>query len=118
MSDEFLSHEVTHIELRETANTAARQSESNDDRLDKLELTVKNLSVINEALYEILVSKININAIDLAVMIDQVTVNRENRLNAKSTCSSCSRLVPSNKQKCMYCGGELLGEIKISPFDQ
>ncbi len=118
MSDDFLPHEVMHVETRETTSVAARQSESYDDRLDQLESTVKNLSVINEALYEILVAKLNVNATDLAVMIEQVTVNRLKRLEAKSTCSSCSRLVPSSRQKCMYCGGELLGEIKVSPFDQ
>jgi len=117
MADDFL-HQVTHVGTRETENVAVRQSENNDDRLDKIELTVKNLSLINEALYEILVAKLNINEVDLAVMIDQVSVNRANRLDAKSTCSSCRRLVPSNRQKCMYCGGELLDEIKISPFDQ
>jgi hypothetical protein len=117
MADDFV-HQVTHVETRETANVAVRQSESNDDRLDKLELTVKNLSLINEALYEILVTKLNINEVDLAAMIDQVSVNRANRLEAKSTCVSCRRLVPSSRQKCMYCGGDLLGEIKVSPFDQ
>lgn len=117
MSDDF-HHEVTHIETRETANSAARQSQVNDDRLDKLEQTVKNLSIINEALYEILVAKLQLGPTDLAVMIDQVNVNRTERLEAKSTCNSCGRMVPSIKQKCMYCGGELLGYIKISPFDQ
>ncbi|GGY64810.1 hypothetical protein GCM10011613_05770 [Cellvibrio zantedeschiae] len=110
-------HEVTHVETRETAKAAARQSEGNDDRLDKVEATVKNLSVINEALYEILVAKLNVNATDLATMIDQVTANRITRLEAKSTCRNCGRLVPALKQKCMYCGGDLLNEVIRSPFD-
>jgi len=114
---ENVYHEVTHVETRETKASAA-QIENTDERLEKLEQTVKNLSIINEALYEIVASKLHLTATDLAVMIDQVNVNRMNRLEAKSTCSSCGRLVPSVKQKCMYCGGELLGVIQISPFDQ
>jgi len=117
MVDDFFPHEVIHVEGREIAK-AARQSESNDDRLDKLELTVKNISVVNEALYEILVTKLNVTAAELAVMIDQVVAHRANRSEAKLTCGSCGRLVPSIKQKCMYCGGALLGDVKVSPFDQ
>lgn len=113
------SHHVhIDIESREIAKDAARKSESNDERLDKLELKVKSLSVINEALYEILVAKLNLTEIELTAMIAQVAVNRVNRMDAKSTCRSCGRLVPSNKQKCMYCGGALLGEVNLSPFDQ
>lgn len=117
MADDFV-HQVTHVETREPANLTARQPDGNDDRLEKLETRVENLSLINEALYEILVTKLNINAVDLTTMIEQVSVNRASRLDAKSTCASCRRLVPANRQKCMYCGGELLGEVKVSPFDQ
>lgn len=116
MTDD-LHHVHIDIESREIAKNAARKSENNDERLDKLELKVKSLSAINEALYEILVSKLNVTETELTAMIEQVDVNRMNRIEAKSTCRSCGRLVPSSRQKCMYCGGGLLGDVKASPFD-
>ncbi len=106
------------FEGRELVKNTARQSDSNDERLDKLELKVKTLSVINEALYELLVAKLNVTEPELTAMIEQVVANRSSRLEAKSTCRSCGRLVPSSRQKCMYCGGALFGDIKVSPFDQ
>jgi hypothetical protein len=118
MSDNFLHHEVIHVETKDPVKTTPGLAVLTEDRLDQLELTVKNLSVINEALYEIIVAKLGVNSVDLAVMIDQVTANRSVRLEAKSTCIACGRLVSSHKQKCIYCGGELSGNTKISPFDQ
>ncbi len=102
----------------EVTRATARQSDNNDERLDKLELKVKTLSVINEALYELLVAKLNVTEPELTAMIEQVVANRIGRLEAKSTCRSCGRLVPASRQKCMYCGGALLGDMKVSPFDQ
>jgi len=116
MSDSF-HHEVIHVETRDPVKTTAGVAVSTEDRLEKLELTIKNISIINEALYEIIVSKLGVTGVDLAVMIDQVTINRGARLEAKSTCNACGRLVPSHKQKCIYCGGELSGETRVSPFD-
>ncbi len=101
----------------EVSRATARQSDNNDERLDKLELKVKSLSVINEALYELLVVKLNVTESELTAMIKQVAANRVSRMEAKSTCRSCGMLVPSSRQKCMYCGGALLGEVKVSPFD-
>ena len=105
------------FESPELARATARQSDNNDERLDKLELKVKTLSVINEALYELLVAKLNVTEPELTAMIEQVVANRINRLKAKASCRSCGRLVPANRQKCMYCGGALLGDVKVSPFD-
>jgi hypothetical protein len=101
----------------ELARATTRQSDSNDERLDKLELKVKTLSVINESLYELLVAKLKLTEPELTAMIEQVVANRITRLEAKSTCRSCSRLVPANRKKCMYCGGALLDDVAVSPFD-
>lgn len=105
------------FESPELARATVGQSDNNDERLDKLALQVKTLSVINEALYELLVAKLNVTESELTVMIEQVTANRITRLEAKSVCSCCGRLVPSIRQKCMYCGGALLSNVKASPFE-
>lgn len=116
MSEDF-SYEHLNLDGQESVKNTVRQSEHNEGRLSKLELDVKNLSIINEALYEILVSKLNITAAELTVIMEQVVVSRLKRKEAKSTCRSCNRLVPSNRQKCMYCGGEFLNNVNLSPFD-
>jgi len=120
MDDNFYDghNHLVDVETRAVAKDAARQSESNDSRLDKLEFQVKNLSVINEALYEIVAIKLNLSPNELTEMIEQVAVNRAAREQAKSTCRNCGRLVPVSRQKCMYCSGNFLYEFKPSPFDQ
>ena len=116
MVDHF-HHSHFELENREIAKEAVKQSGNNDERLDKLELQVNSLSIISEALYEIIASKMNLAPAELSAAINLVVANRAERRDAKSTCVSCNRLVPSNKHKCIYCGGQLLGEIKVSPFD-
>ena len=106
-----------NVESPELSRATARQAENNDERLSKLEQKVKTLSVINEALYNILATKLNVSEAELTAMIEQVDANRANRLEAKSACRSCGRLVPSVRQKCMYCGGALLSNVQTSPFD-
>ena len=119
MTDEFHhGHHSIDVEGRAIAKDAARQSESNDSRLDALELKIKNISLLNEALYEILVVKLNISENELSAMVDQVVLNRIDRVGAKSNCRICGRLVPSNRKKCLYCGGELSGDVKTSLFDR
>lgn len=104
-------------EGRKIAKNAAKQSENNNSRLDQLELTVKNLSIINEALYELLATKLQVTEAELVLTMNQVVVNRKDRAEAKLRCSSCSMHVPASRQKCIYCGGSLLGEVSASPFD-
>lgn len=117
MTEDF-HHVHFDIEGQEIAKSAAKQSENNDERVKNLEAKVNSLSIISEALYELLVAKLNVTNVELNTMIEQVVVNKRKRKEAKSTCQTCGRLVPANKQKCMYCGGELLGEVNPSPFDQ
>lgn len=105
------------LEGLQIAKDAVNQSEDNDARLDQLELKVKSLSVLNEALYDLLVAQVNLNDAELRTAMVQVLVNRKNRLEAKLTCASCAMQVPASRQKCMYCGGSLLGEVSVSPFD-
>ena len=93
-------------------------NESNEGRLSNLEQKVKRISVINEALYEILAAKLNVTHSELESMIEQVVANRARKAEAKSTCRDCGRLAPSNRLKCMYCGGEFLGEVDASLFDR
>src|SRR5690606_5934939 len=101
-----------NVESPELTRATARQAENNDERLSKLEQKVKTLSVINEALYEILVTKLNVTESELTAMMEQVAANRINRLEAKSACQSCGRLVSSIRKKCMYCGGTLSSTVQ------
>lgn len=99
------------------AKDAIKQSDDNDSRLEQLELKVKHLSIINEALYDLLAARAKLSEAELITAMAQVQVNRKIRLEAKLTCASCAMQVPASRQKCMYCGGHLLGEVSVSPFD-
>lgn len=105
------------LEGLQIAKDAVKQSEDNDIRLEQLELKVKSLSIINEALYDLLAVRVKLSDAELTAAMVQVLVNRKNRLEAKLTCASCAMQVPASRQKCMYCGGSLLGEVSVSPFD-
>ena len=105
------------LEGLQIAKDAVKQSEDNDLRLDQLEVKLKTLSIINEALYDLLAARLKLTDAELTTAMVQVLVNRKNRMEAKLTCSSCAMQVPASRQKCMYCGGSLLGEVSASPFD-
>ena len=119
MTDDYYHH--THVavdnESRELARNAAKTSAENDARLDQLEKKVDKLVLLNEALFELLVTKTGVDTVELYLMIEKVEANRSNRVHAKLACSKCSMRVPAKKEQCMYCGGELIGELQKSAFD-
>jgi len=83
-----------------------------------LESRIYQLSLISEALWEIVSKKSGITESQLHLEIQTVITSRRERGCEKLSCSSCSMSVPANNDRCMYCGNELAGKTKGSPFDE
>lgn len=106
------------LEGRELARGSARQAEDNSSRIEKLERRLEHLSLITEALWDLLVTKLQIGSEQLQDEVDKVTASRERRRTEKAACEKCGMKVPAIKEKCMYCGALVSEKPAVSPFDR
>jgi len=106
------------VESRRLARGSSRHSQSNSSRIDKLEQKFAQLSLVTEALWEIVLKETSLDEESLPRMIDNVVVSRKLREQSKRSCTSCDQSMPAHFDKCMYCGGSVQGERIVSPFDR
>ena len=99
--------------LRET------QTESDDskERLRKLEEKVANLSLMTEALWTLLNRRTKLTDDDLIASIQEVAQSRKLREETRLTCIKCKMQNSINHKKCIYCGGELVGQPEKNPLN-
>lgn len=102
------------------ANESARELEAQtidiESRLKAAEQKIEQLSLLNEAMFRLLGDKLNLGDAELRAHMLQVAELRKTRVEAKFTCSDCGRQTNAARQKCMYCGGKLMGMTDPSPF--
>ncbi|TQV68190.1 hypothetical protein FKG94_24200 [Exilibacterium tricleocarpae] len=118
MSDENRRDTAQDLESRRIARNSSRQAETNNARIEELERKLGKLSLITEALWEIVASEANYGEPELLQKIEMVVSDREQRLGKKLSCSRCNMLVAASKEKCIYCGAALADKTRSSPFDE
>jgi rRNA maturation endonuclease Nob1 len=64
----------------------------------------------------LLAAQANIDESALQLMIESVVVDRKAKQEIKLICGECKMQTPSVKEKCLYCGGKLIGDVSKSPF--
>ncbi|WP_188150715.1 hypothetical protein [Teredinibacter waterburyi] len=85
-------------------------------RIEKLEKTCQQLSLLTETLWEIIAEQ---NELQEPVLLEKVTATlalRAERADERLHCSKCNMSNTTSKAKCIYCGGELVGDVSNSPF--
>ena len=98
------------------ARESSRRSDENRARLDAIESRIEKLSLITESLWEI-IRESGVSEDELAEKISVVTSEKESRAKEKLDCAECGMKVSAKRKRCMYCGGELVGDSSNSPFD-
>lgn len=93
------------------ARDAQRQAEYLEDRLDRLTL-------VCQALWELLKERGELTEEDLATKIGEIDL-RDDRADGKISkqikhCPKCDRIMSPRHQKCMYCGAI---NLQITPFE-
>ncbi len=95
----------------------ANEASDNAERLKSLENKFNQLSILTEAMWEMLLEKNQYDNDTLKEKIEQIVQGREHRRGAKLSCVKCGMENVAAKPVCIYCGGELDGEAIESPFD-
>lgn len=112
MEDDFLLNpkfETLHDETKKLLRDTQNETDDHSSRLKKLEDKVANLSLINEALWDLLTQKTKLTDDDLAAIIPTTLQKRRQREESKLTCVKCKMQNATTHKKCVYCGGELIG---------
>jgi hypothetical protein len=104
------------LESYKQSRTASRDAGNNSSRLDKLESQFDQLSLINEALWEILKKDKDWSDKDLLKEVQEVINLRVMRAKSKLICNKCGMSNPSIKSSCIYCGNTLVKNTQDSPF--
>ncbi|NER79322.1 MAG: hypothetical protein F6K42_07000 [Leptolyngbya sp. SIO1D8] len=95
-------------EANRIAARANRQSEKLEDTLDELEGRIEKLSMLCQAMWEVLQTKAKFPDTLLAAKLEEIQA-RNVGPNGKKVfhCASCNRALNKNHlNKCMYCGQE------------
>ena len=102
-------------ENRRLSKEISRVSNNNNEKIDQLEAKLDKLSLITEALWEI-VKETGVEESQLKSKIQQVTDLKTAKKKEKLSCTGCGMTVPAVNVKCMYCGEVLGKEVESSIF--
>ncbi len=94
-------------ETKNKVDKTARELAAVNIRLDQLENRFKELRFTNQALWELLKERSDLNDEALEEKVTSLKQEIEQRANETTTCSSCNRVVPAHKENCYYCGTKL-----------
>lgn len=114
--DSYYRERVLDREGKKLARDSSRKATDNSARISNLESKLETLSLITEAMWELL-NKNHIEQSELIEMIVKVKDRKKDKAKEKLTCNKCNMTVPATLDKCMYCGGHLDGEPYASPFE-
>jgi hypothetical protein len=106
------SHDLESYKQSRTASHDAAMS----SRLVTLESQFDQLSLINEALWEILKKDKDLTDKDLINEVKEVVNLRVVRAKSKPKCNKCGMSNPKTKSSCIYCGDTLIKTTQESPF--
>lgn len=98
-------------ETRLLLSSAQNDEQAQLERLRKLENQVDQLSLLNESLWHLLSSKTRLTNSDLQESLEQVKARRRTRDQARLSCTKCKLTNATHHKKCIYCGGELSGNL-------
>jgi len=87
-------------------------------RIEKLEKTCQQLSLLTETLWEIVAEQNQLQEPALLEKVEATLALRRQRAEERLHCAKCSMSNTTSKAKCIYCGGELVGDVSSSPFRQ
>lgn len=123
MNDGFSGSEIgldipnLDAETRQLLRDTRTEQDDTNERARKLEDKVANLSLVTEALWNLLNKRTRLTDEDLAASINEVIQARKARDETRLTCIKCKMQNSVNHKKCMYCGGELTGHTGKSLFN-
>ena len=100
--------------LRRTSDLTARANLVATE-LGELRDQVERLTLLNQALWELLRDRVRLTDADLEKKAQEVDL-RDGVLDGKMTkhplrCPNCSRVSNSRHRKCLYCGLEFQGDV-------
>lgn len=104
-------------ETRALLRDATPGSDEQGQRLAKLENQVATLSLMTEALWNLLTKRTKLTDEDLTASLQEVTQKRKARDETKLTCTKCKMQNSVHQKKCIYCGGELIGHAARNLFN-
>jgi len=93
------------------------ESEINAARINALELKLETLSLITEALWEVIQTNNPEQSIDLKDKMADIIDQRAQRDALKTLCPSCHSEQKASSAYCNDCGAKLDYKGEISPFD-
>jgi hypothetical protein len=93
---------------RDSAQQAKSSAMQNSTQLKQLEHHVERLSLLNQALWELLRGRLGMTDADLEKIAEEIDM-RDGRADGKMTatpvkCPTCSRTCNSKHHQCLYCG--------------
>jgi len=94
-----------------------RESNEFANRLKALETRTEQLSLLAEALWELAADTLKADEQALVNKVEHVKQERAERKEAKLPCEKCGMGNHASKGVCIYCGGQLKGEVRSSPFE-
>lgn len=105
------------FETRKLLRETQTDTDDSSERIRKLEDKLGNLSLVTEALWNLLNKRTRLSDEDLAASISEVIQSRKTREETRLTCIKCKMQNSIHHKKCMYCGGELTGHSSKSLFN-
>ncbi len=105
------------LETRKLLRDSHTESDDSNERIRKLEDKLANLSLVTEALWTLLNKRTKLTNDDLAACMQDVLQTRRARDETKLVCIKCKMQNSVNHKKCIYCGGELSGQVEKSLFN-
>lgn len=88
----------------------------NHQRIAALEKDVSDLTNLVEGLWNLLRAENHLSDQNLREAVEAVIEAKKHHKERKRGCKSCARFVSAQYKKCIYCGGELVGEFQESIF--
>ena len=103
-----------HQQSRDQSNQ--QDISSNQQRITALEKEVTDLRNLVGGLWNLLCSNSQLNEDNLRAAVAEAVASRKQVREKKRGCKTCARFVSAHYKKCIYCGGDLVGEVEESLF--
>lgn len=104
----YLMHSMETQAANAKAQSATQQAANVQSKTRLLEVQVERLSLLNQALWEILCDKLGLTDAELMKMAEEIDVRdgkRDGKITARAVrCPQCQRVNNSRHSQCMYCG--------------
>lgn len=90
------------------ASAAKRAARQGSDRVNELEASVQRLTLVSQALWELLRDRTGLSETELVAKISEVDLRDgklDGRISAKAIhCPRCGRTMSERHSRCIYCG--------------